>query len=65
MKTLIAYSTKHGCTEKCANKLKTRLTGEIELLNLKNGRNIKFLGGIKTSLVDGDLVALFPPVAGG
>ncbi len=32
---------------------------------LKNGRNIKFLGGIETILIDGDVIALFPPVAGG
>lgn len=32
---------------------------------LKNGRNIKFLGGIETTLADGDVIALFPPVAGG
>lgn len=32
---------------------------------LKNGRNIHFLDGLDTLLADGDLIALFPPVAGG
>jgi molybdopterin synthase sulfur carrier subunit len=32
---------------------------------LKNGRNIHFLQGLTTLLDDGDLIALFPPVAGG
>jgi MoaD family protein len=32
---------------------------------LKNGRNIHFIGGLDTLLDDGDLIALFPPVAGG
>lgn len=32
---------------------------------LKNGRNIHFLAGLDTALADGDLIALFPPVAGG
>ncbi|MFA5269370.1 MAG: ubiquitin-like small modifier protein 1 [Methanoregula sp.] len=32
---------------------------------LKNGRNIYFLDGLDTPLSDGDLIALFPPAAGG
>jgi MoaD family protein len=32
---------------------------------LLNGRNIEFLAGLDTPLADGDLVALFPPAAGG
>lgn len=32
---------------------------------LKNGRSIKFLEGIETTLTNGDVVAVFPPVAGG
>jgi MoaD family protein len=32
---------------------------------LKNGRNVHFLNGLDTHLEDGDMIALFPPVAGG
>ncbi|MGB9177049.1 MAG: ubiquitin-like small modifier protein 1 [Methanoregula sp.] len=32
---------------------------------LKNGRNIYFLSGLDTLLEDRDIIALFPPVAGG
>jgi len=32
---------------------------------LENGRNIKFLNGLETRLAEGDIVAIFPPVAGG
>jgi sulfur-carrier protein len=32
---------------------------------LRNGRNVQFLAGLDTPLGDGDLVALFPPAAGG
>lgn len=35
MKTLIAYSTTHGCTEKTANQLKQYLGENITLVNLK------------------------------
>ncbi len=32
---------------------------------LKNGRNIHFLAGLDMPLDDGDMIALFPPAAGG
>ncbi|HNX17936.1 MAG TPA: MoaD/ThiS family protein [Methanoregula sp.] len=37
-----------------------------DLVNiLKNGRNIQYLAGLDTPLDNGDLIALFPPAAGG
>ncbi len=32
---------------------------------LLNGRNIKFLQGLRTPVGDGDKIALFPPTGGG
>lgn len=32
---------------------------------LLNGRSIKFLQGLETKLSNGDIISLFPPVAGG
>ena len=39
MKTLIAYCTTHGCTEKTALELKDFLGGEVQLVNLKKESN--------------------------
>lgn len=39
MNTLIVYSTKYGCTEKCAKMLLDRLNGKIELHNLKESKD--------------------------
>jgi len=38
MNILIAYATKYGCTEKCAAVLSEKLTGKVDLCNLKGGR---------------------------
>lgn len=42
-------------------------TGEVRkgFSILLNGREISFLGGLKTRLKDGDTVSIFSPVAGG
>lgn len=35
MNTLIVYSTKYGCTEKCAGILSERLEGKVDMCNLR------------------------------
>lgn len=40
MKTLVLYSSKHGCTEDCAKYLASKLNSDTELVNLKNKPNI-------------------------
>ena len=40
MKTLITYSTSHGCTERTAVELKKILGGEVQLENLKNNSSL-------------------------
>ncbi len=39
MKTLITYSTTHGCAEKTAHELKAYLGGDVTLVNLKKNIN--------------------------
>jgi menaquinone-dependent protoporphyrinogen oxidase len=39
MNTLIVYATHHGCTEKCANRIKRRVDGEVDLARLPIGRS--------------------------
>ncbi|WP_226481192.1 ubiquitin-like small modifier protein 1 [Natrinema amylolyticum] len=36
-----------------------------QLSVLKNGRNVVHMEGVDTSLEEGDVVSVFPPVAGG
>ena len=51
MKTLIVYGTKYGCTQKCAELLKERLSGEVCLQNAKSAQgslkeyDAVFIGG--------------------
>ncbi|MHA1358344.1 MAG: MoaD family protein [Candidatus Helarchaeota archaeon] len=49
------------------NTLLNPETRELQhyILILVNGRNIRFLDGRNTSLKDGDVVAISPPIAGG
>ncbi len=41
--------------------------GEVrpQLSVLKNGRNVVHMAGVDTTLEEGDVVSVFPPVAGG
>lgn len=40
MKTAIIYTSRHGCTEKCAQRLKSQLNKNSELVNLKTSSKI-------------------------
>lgn len=61
----------HVLSKLCENvKIREVLLGENQELKdditlLKNGREIKFLDGLNTSLDEGDVIAVFPLVAGG
>ena len=41
--------------------------GKIEkyVVILKNGRHMQYLNSLETELIEGDNIAMFPPVAGG
>jgi len=40
MKVLIAYATKHGSVEKCAKMLKQKINGEVNLVDLKQVKDV-------------------------
>lgn len=40
MSTLIVYGTKYGCAEKCAKILAEKLSGDLEMYNLKERRDV-------------------------
>lgn len=40
MNTLIVYASKYGCAEKCANLLSKDLTGNVDLINIKENQNV-------------------------
>lgn len=42
MTTLIAYATKHGCAEKVAKILADGIEGKVDLLNLKEKKDVDF-----------------------
>lgn len=41
MKTLIVYGTKYGTAEKCVKELAKNLTGQVDVINLKDNKDIK------------------------
>ena len=56
MKTRIVFSTKHGCTEKCAQKIKNHLSGDTVVVNLKQNGNVD-LSGFDTVIIGGSIHA--------
>jgi menaquinone-dependent protoporphyrinogen oxidase len=56
MKTLIAYTSRHGSTEKCANKLKEKLPGEIDIYELKTANKLN-LFDYETIIIGGSIHA--------
>ncbi len=40
MNTLIVYTSKYGCTEKCAGLLSKELNDKVDIINLKNAGDI-------------------------
>ena len=44
MKILIAFASKYGGTERCANLLSEKLKGDIDVINLKENKNIQLSG---------------------
>lgn len=65
------YRLSHALCERYGEKLKAKMLtpdgedlGE-EIIILVNGRHVAHLGGIHAKLVPGDVVSIFPVVAGG
>lgn len=56
MKTAIVYTTTHGCAEKCVNELRDKLTGDIDIFNIKNSKS-KNLDTYERVIVGGSIHA--------
>lgn len=56
MKTLILYTTRHGCTETCATKLQHQLSRDAELVNIKKQKPIN-LDDYETIIIGGSIHA--------
>ncbi|MGE5340222.1 MAG: flavodoxin domain-containing protein [Candidatus Omnitrophota bacterium] len=54
MRTLIVYMTTHGATEKTAEILKSKLKGDVSLVNLKKNKP-KDLSGFDTIVIGGSI----------
>lgn len=56
MKTLIIFASKHGCAEECAHKLKEKLSGETDIINIKHQSSIE-LSFYETVIIGGSIHA--------
>lgn len=56
MRTLIAYATKHGTTEKCARMLQESIGGEIDLVDLDKDSTVS-PEGYDTVIIGGSVYA--------
>jgi len=54
MKTLIAYATKYGCTEKIARRIAEEMNEEVELLDLKKTSSVN-LADFDTVIIGGSV----------
>jgi menaquinone-dependent protoporphyrinogen oxidase len=54
MKTLIAYATKYGCTEKCASRIAEEIKGDVELLDLRKTPSVN-LADFDTVIIGGSV----------
>jgi menaquinone-dependent protoporphyrinogen oxidase len=58
MKTLIVYTTRHGCTEKCVEILRQSLPGAVDVVNLRKKITQDFsLGEYRVVLIGGSIHA--------
>ncbi|MBS4535647.1 flavodoxin [Clostridium sp. D2Q-14] len=54
MKTLILYCSDHGTTEKCANLLKNKINGNVNVSNLKKNNKIE-IANYDTVIIGGSV----------
>ncbi len=54
MKTLIAYATKYGCTEKCAKRIAEELGSDADLLDLGKSSSVS-LADYETVIIGGSV----------
>lgn len=54
MKTLIIYASKHGTAEKCSQLLKSKLQGEVTIVNIKK-ENVPDINSFQNIIIGGSI----------